>query len=528
MKRIALLVAALAAFGCARESAPDPGRAPTLVVLVTVDQLRADYLIRFRDQLSGGLARLLDGGAWFQNAYHDHANTETAPGHATAWSGRYPSHTGIVSNDRGVPDASVRLLESNGPGASPHRVRGEMFFDWLRAAEPAARALAVSRKDRGAILSIGRARESVYWFAPEGRFTTSTYYANTLPAWVEAFNARRLPERMAGRVWDLLLPPSAYAEPDSVPFEHGGRDFVFPHVLTTDSAAAAESVMDWPWMDHLVLAFGLAGVESLGLGRGAGTDVLALSLSATDHIGHHFGPDSREIHDQILRLDRALGAFLDSLAHLRDTARIVIALTGDHGVAPYPEAYEARSGVHAGQVSLRGVLSDARGALAARGVPRRALRLESAQLWVDQDAFASAGVPVDSVVEAFAERARAVPGVARVDLVRALATADTTRDAVARRWLHALPPDLPVAAVVTLEPHWAWAPGTDAQHGSPWDYDAHVPIVLYGAPFRAGVYRDTVREVDLVPTLAAGLGLTVPGDFDGRVLRRALQRDPPR
>jgi len=525
MKRIALLVVTLAAFGCGREPAPDPGRAPTLVVLVTVDQLRADYLTRFRDQLTGGLGRLLDGGAWFQNAFHDHANTETAPGHATVWSGRFPSHNGIVSNPRGVPDTSVRLLGSDGPGASPHRLRGDWFFDWLHAAEPAARALSVSRKDRGAILSIGRSRESVYWFAPEGRFTTSTYYADTLPAWVEAFNAGRLPERMAGRAWDLLLPPSAYPEPDSVPYEHGGRDFTFPHLLPSDSAAAAATVMDYPWMDDLILAFALDGVESLGLGRGPGTDVLAVSLSATDHIGHRFGPDSREIHDQILRVDRVLGAFLDSLAVLRDPARIVIALGTDHAVGPYPEAYEARTGIRVGRVSLRGVLTDVRAALAARGVPSRAFRLEGDQLWVDPDAFDSAGVPVDSVVEAFAERARAVPGIARVDLTRTLATADTTRDTIARRWVHALPPDLPIAAVVTLEPHWVWAPGTDAQHGTPWDYDAHVPLVLYGAPFRAGVYADTVRSVDLVRTLAAGLGLTVPADADGRVLREALKNE---
>ena len=523
MKRIALLVVTLAAFGCAREPAPAPGRAPTLVVLVTVDQLRADYLFRFRDQLSGGLARLLDGGAWFPNAFHDHANTETAPGHATVWSGRFPSHNGIVSNPRGVPDTSVRLLESDGPGASPHRVRGDWFFDWLHAAEPAARALSVSRKDRAAILSIGRSRESVYWFAPEGRFTTSTYYADTLPAWVEAFNARRLPERMAGRAWDLLLSPGAYPEPDSVPYEHGGRDFTFPHVLPSDSAAAAATVMDFPWMDDLTLAFALDGVEALGLGRGPGTDVLAVSLSATDHIGHHFGPDSREIHDQILRVDRALGAFLDSLARMRDSTRVVIALTGDHGVAPYPEVYEARTGIHVGHVSLRTVLSGVREALAARGVPSRAFRLESAQLWVDPDAFRWAGVPMDSVVEAFAERARAVPGIARVDLMRTLAAADTTRDMIARRWVHALPPDLPIAAVVTLEPHWVWGSGTDAQHGSPWDYDAHVPLVLYGTPFRHGVYEDTVRAVDLAPTLAAGLGLTVPADADGHVLREALK-----
>jgi hypothetical protein len=397
-----------------------------------------------------------------------------------------------------------------------------MFFDWLRAADTAARALSVSRKDRGAILSIGRASASVYWFAPEGRFTTSTYYTDTLPGWVEAFNARRLPERMAGKVWEPLLSAEAYPEFDSVPFEHGGRDVTFPHVLTTDSALAARRVMDWPWMDELILAFALAGIESLELGRGPGADVVALSLSATDHIGHRYGPDSREIHDQILRLDRALGVFLDSLGQLCDPSRIVVALTGDHGVAPFPELHQARTGDSTGRVSLRGVLADLRAGLADYGIPRRAIRLESDQLWVNRDAFATVGVDVDSVVAAFAERARTIPGVARVDPVETLAEADTVHDVIARRWFHALPPDLPVAAVVTLEPHWVWGSGTDAQHGSPWDYDAHVPVVLYGAPFRPGVYSDTIRVVDVAPTLAAGLGITVPDGVDGRVLHGVL------
>lgn len=509
--------------GCAAPAVPGPGPGPTLVVLLTVDQMRGDYLTRFRPQLTHGLGRLLDGGAWFPNAYHDHANTETAPGHATAWSGRFPQHHGIVSNDRGVPDTTARLLESAGPAASPVRFRGSSFFDWLRASHPGARALAVSRKDRGAILSIGRARESVYWFAPEGHFTTSTYYANTLPAWVRAFNARRLPQRTAGSAWDLVLPESAYGEPDSVPVEAGGRGFLFPHVMTQDSARAARTVLDWPWMDDITVAFALAGVKALGLGRGPGLDLLAVSLSATDGVGHRFGPDSREIHDHVLRLDRAVGLLLDSLDRLLGPSRVVVGFTADHGVAPYPDLYTLRTGTATGRVSLRTPITDMRRELADRGVPAGALRLEGDQLWVDPDAFAWAGVPLDSVVAAFAERADTVTGVARVDWVRDLAGADTVHDTIARRLVHTLPPDMPIELVVTLEPYWYWGSGTDAQHGSPWDYDAHVPVVLYGPPFRPGRYEETVLAVDLVPTLAAALGIPVPEPVDGVVRWEAVR-----
>jgi arylsulfatase A-like enzyme len=330
---------------------------------------------------------------------------------------------------------------------------------------------------------------------------------------------------MAGRHWTPLLPDSAYPEPDAQPREAGGQWYTFPHILPADSAEAAGALKDFPWMDEVTLDFALAGVEALDLGRGPGIDVVAVSLSATDHVGHRYGPDSRELHDQILRLDRALGVFLDSLYRLRDSTRVVVALTGDHGVAPFPELQAERSGRAAGYVSLRGPMAAVRQALQARGIPPRAFRLEGATLWVERPALEAAGLDPDSVIASFAAAVRQVPGVARADLVRELARADTARDVFARRWLHALPPSLPIEVVVTLDPYWAWGRGGgDAQHGTPHDYDAHVPLVFYGAPFQAGRYDDTVRVVDIAPTLAAALGVTPAEPVDGRVLIRALRR----
>ncbi len=527
--RFAPLLAGALVAGAAPVPLPSPPTPTTLVVFVTVDQMRADYLPRFAPQLTGGLGRLIRGGAWFTDGDLDYANTETAVGHATVLSGRFPRHTGIVSNERGVPDSAAPLLGAQGPGASPWRFRGTTLIDWIRAHHPAARALSVSRKDRAAILPLGRARAAVFWYAePDGPFTTSTYYMDTLPAWVRAFNARRLPQRSAGRAWTLLRPDSAYPEPDSVPIEGGGRNFVFPHVLAADSARAARDVIQYPWMDQITLDFALAGVEAMGLGHGPATDLLAISLSSTDAVGHRYGPDSREIHDQILRLDRALGAFIDSLYRLRDSARIVIALTGDHGVGPFPELYAARTGGSTGHASLRQPITTIRDGLAARGVPAGAFRIESNTLWVDRASLRAAGVDVDSLVAAFADLARRVPGVARVDRLADLSRADTVHDAIARRWYHALPPDLPIEAVVTLQPHWVWGRAADAQHGGPHDYDTHVPVVFYGPPFRPGRYPDPVRVVDMAPTIAAAIGVTPSGALDGDVLRAALPAAPSR
>src|SRR2546427_2232306 len=217
-----------------------PSPKPRLVCVITVDQLRPDYLDRYREQLNGGLALLLKQGGDFTEAYQDHAVTETAPGHSTILSGRWPAHTGIIRNTAGVQDSAAPLIGIAGPGASPARFRGTELFDWLQAAEPKAGGLSVWRRDRGAILPIGRARQQVYWYQ-SGFFTTSRYYADSLPLWVRQFNGRRIPFRAAGTVWTLLLPERAYPEPDSEPYENGGRDVTFPHRRSEEHTSELQS-----------------------------------------------------------------------------------------------------------------------------------------------------------------------------------------------------------------------------------------------------------------------------------------------
>src|SRR6266568_6045621 len=213
---------------------PPPPARPKLVLVITVDQLRPDYFTRWKTQLTGGLGQLMNEGAFFTDGYQDHAVTETAPGHSTILSGMWPAHTGIIRNSEGVQDSLAPLIGTSGPGASPRRFRGTTLFDWLKAADPTARALSVSGKDRGAILPIGHAKEQVYWYQ-SGIFTTSKYYSDTLPAWVQSFNARHLPFKAANTTWTLLLPDSAYKEPDNEAWENGGTNTVFPHRLPADS-----------------------------------------------------------------------------------------------------------------------------------------------------------------------------------------------------------------------------------------------------------------------------------------------------
>jgi predicted AlkP superfamily pyrophosphatase or phosphodiesterase len=530
ISRSCLLIAAFALLGtpeggaAAQAAAPPSSARPRLVVFLTVDQLRPDYLDRWARQLTGGLGRLSKNGAFFPNAYQDHAITETAPGHASTLSGRFPRSTGIVRNTAGVEDPQAPLVSSRDPGASPYRFRGSTLIDWMRSQDPRSRALSISRKDRGAILPLGRAKQSVFWYATSsGEFTTSRYYGDTLPTWVRRVNARHVPQSLAGQSWTLLLPAREYAEPDSEPEENAGREFVFPHVIPNDAGRAAAEMTATPWMDRFTLDAALEGLQSLDLGRGPQTDLLAISLSATDYVGHRYGPDSREQHDNILRLDRALGTFIDSLYRLRDSSTIVFALTADHGVTSFPELAAARArrapppryDVSTPMRTLHGMLQGA-------GMDGGAVDFDGTLVTVDRAAFARARIDPDRFLGRFAAALRRQPGIARVDRVRELAQRDTLRDAVSRRWLHMLPADAAVEYVVTPVQGAYPAGAQIAEHGSPYDDDARVPLIFYGPGIRPGRMVERALVVDAAPTLARVIGVTPFERLDGRVLGRAL------
>ncbi len=518
------LLVALASTASAQSPSASRPLPPTLVVQLTVDQLRPDYFDRFAPQLSGGLGRLMRNGARFTNAVHDHATTETAPGHATLWSGRYPAHTGVVLNEIGVADPQSPLLFGRGGGASPYRFRGSALFDWIRTADQFSRALSISRKDRGAILPLGRAKQNVFWYSLDGRFTTSSYYGDSVPTWVQRYNATKPIARYLGASWTPLLAASAYPERDSVPFEALGKDYMFPHTLSADPRSGGSDFTEFPWMDDITVDFALAGVNALDLGKGPTIDLLAVSLSTTDAIGHKYGPDSRELHDQVLRVDRALGRLIDSLFVLRDSTRIVFALSADHGVAPFPEAHFAGSDPDRGRVDARRVIDSARSRLAAMGVEGDALLLQSGIISLDRARLAAHAVRADSVIESVRSALLRDPGVMRVDRVSQLATKAAAGDKYARRWLNSLPADLKAVLTVTLKPYYYWFTTRYATHGTPHDYDARIPMLFMGPMFMPGTYVKPVRSVDIAPTLAAAMGVEPTERVDGRVLTEVMRK----
>ena len=479
---------------------------PRLIVVVTVDQMRPDYLTRFGDALTGGLARLVQHGAVFTNAVQDHAITETAPGHASILSGRFPVHTGIASNSQGVGDSAVRLVGAAGLAASPWRFHGTTFADWLVHADAGSRVLSISRKDRAAILPIGKRKTGVYWFAPTGAWTTSTYYADRLPSWLARFNARTLAASYVGTTWRPLSDTLGS----------------FMHPMPTDSMDAAEKLPNFPWMDQLTLEAALAGVRALHLGTREHTDLLTISLSTTDAVGHAYGPDSPEMRDQIVRLDRFLGAFLDTLYTLCDSTKVTVVLTADHGVGPIPGTPSADPNSEGRYVNVAPLEERVRIGLRRAGAPASAVHIANV-VTVNRAALATAHVNADSLIAVIQDSLRATPGIARAERVSELQHEDTVHDIIARRWLHMFDSDSEAALVVTLQPYCYWGLGpSGGDHGTPYDYDARVPLIFSGIWFIPGYYPAPARVVDIAPTLAVVAHLSPTQRLDGHPLTEAL------
>ncbi|MDQ2767267.1 MAG: alkaline phosphatase family protein [Gemmatimonadota bacterium] len=496
-------------------------RLASLVVFIAIDQMRPDYFERFRSQLTGGLGRIRSQSAFFTHGQQNHANTETAPGHSTMLSGREPTHTGIVSNDRGVPDPTATLIDAKGPGASPRRFLGTTLYDWMLARDPRSRVLSVSRKDRGAILPVGRAVGSVFWYA-DGGFTTSRYYADTLPKWVTEFNAQHGADALAGTAWTLLRPKADYPEPDSMPYEHGGGDFLFPHAFPATAKEVRDQLSSFPWMDSLTLAFALRGTRELSLGNGDAPDLLSISLSTTDAVGHAYGPDSREMHDHLLRLDRWLGVFLDSLGTMVPADRIVLALTADHGVTSFPEYLTSVKHVNAGRISLDDVAHGISATLATRYHADFGVEFGNGLLSADTTALRARGLDIDSLARAIATQLRGRSGVAHVYTPRMLTRA-TVADINALRWRNAIPRDVGWLVSVVASANFVWSSGKlSAEHGTLNDLDVGVPMAFMGAHIPPRTIQRAVNTVDIAPTLAAYLGLRPSERLDGAVLREVV------
>lgn len=542
-----------------RTQPPEPKR-PKLVLLIVVDQFRYDYLERFGDLfVANGFKRLMrDGASWTQSNY-DHMPTYTAPGHGTMMTGAYPAESGIIGNEwldrasgkriTSVTDESVKVL-GGGPseiGSSPSRLMASTVGDEMRlATNDRAKVIGISVKDRSAILPAGRHANAAYWFSTAtGNMESSTYYFKQLPSWVNTFNATRPADKYFGARWERLLPEKEYlrrAGPDSPPWETvtaRGDTNAFPHIIT-GGAAGPSTDFYWaldtsPFTNEVLLSFAQQAITNEQLGQDDDTDVLTLSFSANDYVGHRYGPYSQELMDSVLRVDRDIAKLLDFVDAHVGLANTLIAFTADHGVAPIPE-HAAAIGLGGARIQAADLFATIGKALSGRypsadyllrfkeGNTTREWLINS-NLYFNYDALRRDNVNMDEFSQAVCAAALTVPGIARCfTRLQLMRGATSITDPIERRALHGFYPARSGDAVLVAEPFKYLADTITATHGSPYSYDTHVPTIIMGPGVNAGRYLEAAAPNDIAPTLSALLRITPPSNSTGRVLIEALRK----
>ncbi len=505
---------------------PDPEATgdPALVVLLVVDQLGEDLLERYEDVYTGGFRRLLDDGYRFTSATHDHASTETAPGHATLATGVYPTRHGIVGNSWSVRDgdgwrSEYALEELGSPvlglpdreGRGPENIEREGLANWVLERNGDGKVVSVSGKDRSAIAMATTAPGQVYWLERDaGLFVTAEHYRSEVPDWVADFNANDIPALYGDTLWTSEVPEAlkARSRPDTSRYEER-RDPAFPHALSElADPSIPDEVNDWRWTftpftDRAVTSFAIRAIREEQLGRRGPQDYLGVSLSAVDLVGHRFGPGSREQLDNLLRLDRELERLFDALDDEVGSGRWVLVMSSDHGVLEIPEEL-SEAGQDAGRLGRaeRGdFIAALEGARFVSGDSQEAAKAAVLELPFVAAAYTFDEIESGAAVDSFA-------------VLYANAHSDTRITELGARY----------GVYVRFLPSYLQWGANAATHGSPYYYDRQVPLIFLGAGVVAGLSGEPVATLDAAPTLARLAGLDTPDDLDGRVLEAVLGR----
>lgn len=535
---------------------------PKLVVILVVDQMRADYVNRFQSDWTSGLKRLVTQGAWFSQAAYPYLTTDTCAGHATVATGAFPHVHGIIQNawwDREsrrqtacTEDPRAFDIGNGAPlrgGDSAHRLQVPTFTDRMRI-ERAARVVSLSLKDRSAVMLAGHGADAVTWLSSslDRWMTSSVYAAGPVPA-VQEFTESNPIARDYGKTWSRLLPASRYEGPDDGLAEAPPRGWTrtFPHALTgIGDKPDASFLAQWersPFADAYVGRFATALVESMQLGRHAGTDVLSVSFSSPDLVGHAFGPHSHEVQDMYAHLDRTIGTLIERLDALIGSDGYVVALTSDHGVTPIPEQLVA-DGRDAGRINagvinqaiqqqLRATVgADEHGTqvngndtdfglvVATVGGERYVTRVNGNDVYFEPGVYANLRTSpaiLDAVVAAIV----ATPGVQKVFRAEEVRGAVTASDPLLRAAALSYFPGRSGDLILVPKAGWMFSTA-GTTHGTVNADNQRVPILFFGRGIKPGRYTEAATPADIAPTLAAICGIAMPA-AEGRVLRSALR-----
>jgi len=545
---ITLLVLTSAA--CGVKNGEVTSEKPKLVLQITIDQMRGDFPMRYKDRLGeGGFRYLMEQGTHYTNTRFKHADTETPVGHAALFTGTYPAYNGIVAGnwfdmDKGrviynCEDDRYPMIGKEpalGKGRAPTNLLSSTIGDELVISNNSqSRMFSVSIKDRGAILPGGHAGKAFWYSKSNGSFESSTYYYDEYPDWVDQWNAQKLADNYKDTSWELLHDISTYlfGEDDDRPFEVDmfGLGTTFPHPVKGDSKYFYASLIGTPFGDELTADFAKALIKEEKLGQGTQTDFMAISFSVTDYIGHLFGPSSLEAEDNVLRVDRLLAdlfLFIDEQVGLDQTLIIVSA---DHGMSEAPE-YMQSLGFEVGRLTsetiIKGTINDA---LEARlGVSGDVIRIyEHPYLYLNEEEIRKTKYSVAEIEAAVAEEIIKIPGmigaVTRTDLIKG----SFAPTAINMKILNNFHLKRSGHVHVIADQFWYFYYEMEttthiaAIHCSPWTYDTYVPLFFAGYGIPSQQIARPVTPYDIAPTIANLLEIKPPSGSVGIPLVEVLK-----
>ena len=516
-----------------------------LVLGIVIDQFRYDYLTRFEDQFGeGGFKRFLNGGAVFSNAHYPYTPTVTACGHAVFMSGAAPNENGIIANEwwdretgkriTSVSDPNTKLLGGReATGASPHRFLSSTIGDQLKLiTNGQSKVIGISLKDRAAILPAGKKPNGAYWYdLSTGKIVSSTYYFPDLPAWVKQFNQENAADKYFGKKWEKLLPEAAYARslPDDSPFEKWAYGKTFPHTITGGEDKPGSKFYGQfeatPFANEMLVKLAQAAIENEQLGADDVTDVLTVSFSANDILGHYLGPNSPEAQDITLRTDRMLADFLTFVDKKVGLQNTLIAFTADHGVAPVPE--HAQTLGMGGRMEVKEVTDAINNALSKQfGEEKWVLAFPYGNVYLDYAAMERRKVSHETAERVASEAIKRLKGIAECFTRTEILNGQLPRTRVANSVALGFNTERNGDLVAIPKPFWMFGEASPlaTTHGSPYSYDTHVPVIFYGAGVKAGMFTTVSSPLDIAPTLAAILKLEPPSNAVGQILGEAIRK----
>jgi predicted AlkP superfamily pyrophosphatase or phosphodiesterase len=553
VRRAAAQSTAPASAAVHRVPAPTGDR-PKLVVLLVVDQMRGDYVDKFRSQWNGGLKRLVQEGAWFRDAAYPYAATETCVGHSTISTGSFPASHGMVANswwDRETQKVVTCTADPKaknvgyagyspkaGDGDSAWRMLMPSFAEELKfQTGNATRIVTFSLKARASITMAGHKADAATWFEGGGWVTSSVY--GTMP-FIDDYAKAHPVKADYGKTWTLSMPDSSYwyGERATSAGPPDGWDSTFPHPLRGKSATAepdAAFYEQWsasPYADTYLTQLAKNAVDSLGLGKAGGTDFLGVSYSSVDYVGHAFGPRSREIQDVLVGLDRDLADLFAQLDKRVGRANYVVALSADHGVAPIPEDMQ-KTGVDAGRLSLAELQERIEKALGPFNYPKPLIaRVTGSDIYFAPGVYDKLKQDAPAM-QATVEAARAQRGVAFVYRAEELEGRPSTDSEINKSFAYSYLRERSGDLFILQKPYWlleSSPPGKARSygtgHGTPYSYDQRVPVLMMGYGVQPGEYFEEITPADIAPTLASLCGITL-ASRDGHVLAEALTKSPP-